>query len=469
MSGLSLELNRSGVAISHLDPTQISPSHKKTIEKSITQIFHDIFEGSHTQKFPLRVRFDLDRAAFQSGSQEIPLKKSPALKQLKRILEYYQHSAHLPKLALHPTEELARSRESQKSVEAINQASLPGSNGNMLAGMRLADDTLSVTRNLMYAFPIFGPDNTLADHLGYYAGIFWTFFAFREFDDGLQEYERSKEIGDLEGRRRAKSRLLSGSLVGLGSLSYLAAKVTDTFSLTNVSPYLLNASNVLFGVGSLLAAGTSYLGALRCLRFNQRLTSYLDHPSFTKEEKMRGAVEFLKASISVTAEEKEAAAMRIEKEYPEWSRELKEQLLSQRLADLTEVKVKYMKRRTSNRSLKMILEKSDEILRKLSDPSLKQEGIQEALDLIYTVQKDSRIKMALYILGVIAALLSFVAMVIAAIMTSGSLPFILYGISGGIYLAITVYSIGLMVLKRDQDTKLIELNPLQSISELTAR
>src|SRR5690606_9964693 len=121
------------------------------------------------------------------------------LKHLKRTLEYYQHSAHLPRLKLHPTEELARSKESQKSVEAMSQASLPGSNGNMLAGLRLADDTLSVTRNLMYAFPIFGPDNSLADHLGYYAGIFWTFFAFREFDDGVQEYERSKEIGDLEG------------------------------------------------------------------------------------------------------------------------------------------------------------------------------------------------------------------------------------------------------------------------------
>lgn len=469
MSGLSIELNRSGVAISHLDSSQIYPAHRQSIQESITKIFHDTFGETATQKFPLRVRFDLGRAILQGGAQEIPLKKGPELKRLKRILEYYQHAELLPRLELPPSEELARSAESQKSVEAVSQASLPGSNGNILAGMRLADDTLSVTRNLMYAFPLFGPDNSVADHLGYYAGIFWTFFAFREFDDGVQEYERSVQIGDLEGRRRAKSRLLSGSLVGVGSLSYLAAKVSDTFSLTNVSPYLLGASNLLFGVGSLLAAGTSYLGALRCLRFNQRLGQYIDHPHFTQKEKMKGAVEFLKACISVTAEEKEEAAARIEKEHPDWSRELKEQLLSQRLADLTEVKVKYMKRRTSNRSMKMILEKSDEILRKLSDPKLEQEGIEEAFHLIKTVQKDSTIKMILYILGIIAALLSFVAMVMTTISTAGSLPFILYGISGGIYLAMTIYSVGLMVLKRDRDTKLIELNPMQSISQLTAK
>lgn len=469
MSGLSVELNRSGIAISHLDSSQIYPPHKKSAEESITKIFHDTFGETAKKQFPFRVRFDCDGASLQAGSQKISLKKSSELKSVKRTLEYYQHTGKVPKLALHKSEEFARNVESQKSVKAVGDASLPGSNGNILAGMRLADDTLALTRNIMYAFPTFGPSNSLADHLGYYAGIFWTFFAFREFDDGVTEYERSVQIGDQEGVRRATSRLLSGSLVGAGSLSYLAAKINDSFAFANVSSLLLGVSNLFFGAGSLLAAGISFLGALRCTRFNQRLDQYLDHPTFTQKEKMKGAVEFLKACISVTAEEKEEVAAQIQKEHPDWSRELKEQLLSQRLADLTEVKVKYMKRRASNRGLRLILEKSDEILRKFSDPKLEQEAIQEAIDLVKAVQKDSKIKMSLYILGLIAALLSFVAMTISLVMSGGILPFVLYSISGALYLAMTLYSIGVMVLKRDDDIRPIELNPMQSLGRIDCK
>ncbi|MBX7065713.1 MAG: hypothetical protein K1X28_00640 [Parachlamydiales bacterium] len=465
MSGLSIQLNRFGAGASSLNPSQIYPPHKQSTEDSLRKIFDRHVGVAPSKEFPLRLQFKPGNPSLKAGNQEIPLPKSRELKRVGRIVQYYQNTGHLPRASLHPNEEAARMRESKKSVQSINEASMPGNNGNILAGMRLADDTLSLTRNVMYALPAFGPNDSIANHLGYYAGIFWTFFAFRELDDGIRERKRSKEIGDSEGLRRAHSRLLSGGIVSAGSLAYLAGKVNDTFQLTNVSTALLNASNLLFGAGSLLAMGTSILGAVRCDRFNKRLGEYLDNPGITEKERMQGAIRFLKDSISITPEEKESIARQIEKEHPNWTIELKEQLLSQKLANLTEVKVRYLKRRTSNKSLRLILEQSDQILKKLNDSKLVLEGIRDATFLINTVQKESKIKMTLYILGFIAAVLSFVAMVVGAITTAAVLPFVLYGIAGTIYLGITIYSIGGMLVGPKDDPK-IDANPMQNISHL---
>ncbi|EKE07739.1 MAG: hypothetical protein ACD_17C00539G0001, partial [uncultured bacterium] len=93
------------------------------------------------------------------------------------------------------------------------------------------------------------------------------------------------------------------------------------------------------------------------------------------------------------------------------------------------------------KSLELVALRVDEILAKLEDPKKMVEGITEASELIYTVQKESRVKKTLYMLGFVASLVSFVAMLILVFMTAGSLPFILYGIAGTIYLLITIYTI----------------------------
>lgn len=175
---------------------------------------------------------------------------------------------------------------------------------------------------------------------------------------------------------------------------------------------------------------------------------------------MRGAVQFLKDSIIVTPEERLALIHEIDQKCPQRTLEQKEKLLQQKIADLTEVKVKYMKRRTSNRSLQLILSQADRILAKLADPATRVEGIQEAAILVNAIQKENKIKMNLYILGFFAALITLVGMAIMFFGTAGVLPFVFYSTAGTIYLCLTIYTIAGTLLKGEGDIKAIEACPV---------
>lgn len=466
MTGLSIQFNRLGASSSYVDSQKIFPSHKKSIEECLGKIFQEKTAILPKEKFPFQIRFKPGKTVLKIGDRETSLRKSPELDRVERILRYYQHTGHLPRSVMSAKEAIQRDAETKKSIQAVNQASIPGANGNILAGMRLADDTISLTRNIIFALSEFGSKDPIGNHLGYYAGIFWSFFALRELDDGLIELKRSKLISDSEGQRRAEARILSGSIVSAGSLSYLGGKSCDMFAAAHTASFLLGAANILFGVGALLATGTSFLGAVRCDRFNRRLGAYLENQNLTEVERMQGALQFLKDSITVTPEEREAIVFEINQRHADWTPEQKQRLIRQKIADLTEGKVKHMKRRTSNRSLGLILSRVDLILAKLANPATSMEGIKEAVVLIDTVQKESRIKMNLYILGLLAAFMSFVGMMIMIFMSAGTIPFVLYGIAGTIYLCLTIYTVAGMLLKNDNDSKLIELHPLQNLSHI---
>jgi hypothetical protein len=246
-------------------------------------------------------------------------------------------------------------------------------------------------------------------------------------------------------------------LVSAGSLGYLGGKFCETLSVSGPASAALGVSNVLFGVGSLLAVGTSLLGAVRCERFNHRLNEYLENPKLTEVQKMQGALRFLKDSICVTVEEMREIEEQINRKYPHLSAEKKEQLIQQKLADFSEVKVKYLKRRTSNKSLRLILNHADELLGKLSNKETCIEGIKECTVFFNSIRQENRIKLSLYMLGLIASILSFVGMLIMSFTSATILPFVLFGIAGTIYLAISIYTIGGMFIKNDGSLKGKEL------------
>lgn len=457
MAEVSVRSNRFIVGSQHLDTQEIFSPHKKSIDDCLAKIFQQHVESPPSKEIPFQVQFKAGQPTLSLENREINLENSRELKRVGRVVRYYQHTDQLPRDELNPKDLAIRNAETRKSVIAINNASLPGSNGNLLAGMRLADDTLSLTRNILFAIPSIGPSDPVVNHLGYYAGMFWTFFSFRELDDGITEYKRSKTIGDAEGQRRSEARILSGGLVSAGSLAYLGGKFCDTFASSAAASSALTASNVLFGVGSLLAIGSSVLGTIRCSRFNSRLNEYLENPDLSESQKMKGALKFLKDSITVTPEERADLVFEIDQNHPDWSSEKKEQLLQQKIADLTEVKVKYMKRRTSNKSLQLILNKSDDLIAKLNDPETCAEGIKESIVLINTIRQENQIKLSLYVLGLIASILSFVGMMVAAFTTAGVVPFVLYGISGTIYLAMTIYTVAGNLIPKGQPNKEIEM------------
>jgi len=464
MTELSVQLNKLNVGSHHLDSGRLSPAHQKRGELYLSKILSDHSIATAGKEIPFHVRLVPGRPLLRIDDREIPLEKSPELQGIERIARFYQHTGHLPRASLKPQERASGVDMAKKVIQGINEASIPGTNGQILAGMRIAEDTLSLTRNILFAIPDIGSSDPVVNHLGYYAGVFWAFFAFRELDEGWSEFKRSQAIGDAEGKRRSQARLVSGSICSTASLVYLAGRVSDTFAVQTAATAAFGTASALFGIGSLLGMGASLLGALRCSRFNDRLNEYLENPRLSERERFQGALQFLKDAISVTPEEKAELTDQLEKSHPHWSPEQKEKWLREKLADLTEVKVKYMKRRTSSKSLYLILTQADELLAKLSDPKRASEGIKEATILFSTIQQENKTKLALYLLGFIAALVSFSAMLVATFFTAGALPFVLYGIAGTIYLATTLYSVAGMALKKELDYKGMEMHPIQDLA-----
>lgn len=465
MSSLSITLNRLSVGPKGLEPAQIFSKHKTSVEDCLTKIFQENFDApAETATF--KIKFKLGKPVMVYQGKTVPLEKSTELKRISRIMRYYQHTGHFDKPQMLPEHEKEGVNQTKSAIRAVHDASIPGSNGQLLAGMRIADDTLSLTRNILYAIPQIGRNDPVVNHLGYYAGIFWTFFAVRELDDGLIEYRRSKLIRDEEGVRRSQARILSGGIISTASAGYLAGKICDTYVSQPAATGLFGAANILFGAGAMLAMGSSLLGALRCHRFTDRLNEYLENPMLSHEERLKSAVQYLKECISVSAEERETIVQEIEKKHPSWSKALKEKLLEQKLSDLTEVKVKYMKRRTSSKSLLLVLNHADDIIAKLENPATVIEGITKATSLINSIQKESRTKKTLYILGFVAALVSFVAMLILTFTSAGMLPFVMYGISGTIYLLIAVYTVAGMALKKEPEGCEKDRHPVEGMPHL---
>lgn len=465
VSSLSISLDRLSLGSNTLRADQIYAPHKENIERCLSKIFHERCSPT-SDASSLKLKLQLDKPVFEYNGKTIPLEKCTELKRIQRIIRYYQHTGELPKEKMDLSLEAEMHSESKTSIQAVHDASIPGTNGQLLAGMRIADDTLSLTRHMLVALTDISPKDPIISRLGYYAGSLWTFFGLRELDNGLTEFKRSKVIGDDEGLRRSEARILSGGIISSASIGYLMGEVCHSYLSETASNAFLGVSNVLFGVGSCLAMGMSLLGAIRCDRFNQRLNEYHNNPNLSEKERLKAALKFLKECISVTQEERNALIQEIEKKHPDWPEEKKVSLLNQKLKDLTETKVKYMKRRTSTRSLQLVLNHADDILKKLEDPKTLVEGITRATDLINTIQKESRVKQSLYTLGFVAALVSFIAMLMVTFSTLGVVPFMLYGISGTIYLLITIYTVVGMVFKKDPKKEKIEVDSMDEMLPL---
>ncbi len=455
---LSVQLDSLNVGGHLLNFQKMTPAHRRLAESSLSSFFSKRQVVIGEDKTPFRFQIDPQTATLRLQDRSISLEMAPELAGLHRVVRFYQNTGLLPLPGVSREEKAHSEGKTKEAVSTLRAASVPGAYGNLFAGMRLMEDSLSITRNILFAIPSVGPDNALVNHLGYYAGGFWTFFSLKELGAGVKEYQRAKAIGDGEGRRRAAGQVASAGLASTASMIYLAGRTFDTAAASTAALHALGTANILFGVGSLLAAGTSALGAYRCYRFNDRLNEYLDNTHLTEEERLRGALQFLKDQIAVTPEEKGAIWVQINQEHPTWTQKEKEALLEQRLRDRTEVKVKYLKRRTSNKSLQLIITHADRYLADLSNPATRIEATQ----MLQTVQKETKIKMALFILGVIAALIGFAAMVALTFFSMGTLPFILYGVAGAIYLALAAYSIAVTLSRKETEGK-VDLHPMQDI------
>ena len=310
-----------------------------------------------------------------------------------------------------------------KVVRQINEEGIPGNAGKAAAMLRAGGDSLSFTRNVLYTIPNINHNHFVIEQMGHFAGIISSFFALRTLDGGVTEYKRSAAIGDAEGRSRSEAAASAGGVDVAASLTTVAGKVSGAAAA-------LGVASALFGIGSLIGLGASFWGAMCCVGFHHRLTSSNDPAT------LRQSLQFLKDSISVTDAEKSDLEAQIAKEHPLWTSSARARELEKRLVALTEVKVKYVKRRTGHKSLFLITAKTDRLLAQLANG----DGVQEACAMLSAIQKENRIKTALYTAGVIASLIGLAALAISTFFSLGIVPLILYAAAAAMYLALALYS-----------------------------
>lgn len=446
MPAISVQFDRLDLGQKQFKGSFIAPAHKNAVASYLSNYILN-FGLAPNHKVPFRV--DLADESLVLDGKRVSLDGGLRLKDRAKIAQYYQHVGFLPRKEITPKDALLRRKTTKAAVRAMHEMSIPGTEGKILAGVGIVDETLSAARNIATA--VVGHGNPVVNHLGYYAGMIWGFFALKEVDGGRKDLERAKVIGDEEGKTRAKARLVSGGLVSTASAVYLAGRVFDSLESATAAASVLGAANILFGVGTILSSGLSYLGWTRCHTFNERLNDYLENKNLSEVQRLQGALRFLQEKIAVTPGEIEALRGEIVKEHPELNAAEKEALLKQALTHLAEKKVKYLKRRTSHKSLQLIQAQVDRILAKLDDEKTRSEGIKEATLLIGKVQNENRIKMALFVLSFIASLISILGLLIATFLSAGVAPFVLYGISGAIYLALQVYTSAGIFMKKGPD------------------
>lgn len=470
--GTTISIHTFGVGADRIDASQMFGCHRKRVESSLSthllgnRNVQRYFEGAGPKS-----RFD-----FTIGSRGTCVEAGGAkpqffdlgdkgnrrlLKNGRRTVQFYQHTGMLPRKPISPRFAAQRERVTRTAVDAMRQAAIPGAKERALVLTTISENTLSLTRDVIRSVPEFGPDHALAHNLAFPAGAIWAGFAVREVKGGYQDYKRAVEIGDKEGKNRAAGRLSTGTLGMFGSGFFLAGKTASTAGAAALAAGTLSLiGDVCFGVGSVVGMGLSSLGIYRCCTFKKRLNEYFENPQLSKEQQVRGSLEFLRDLLVITPEERLELVQKINQEHPNASPEEKAELLKKGMADLTEVKVKYLKRRTSNKSLELILSKAEPLLAKLQNPETREEAIREGDELIRSVRKETNWKMALYTIGLIASIISFVAVILADVFSLGTIPFIISGVASVIFLMLTAYNFTLQLMKKEPEAVGPQMEPL---------
>jgi hypothetical protein len=450
MSLLSVELDSLCTGSQRLGAKGVYLPHKDKIQLVLSRNLSKLPIPSD-QKIPFELRLEPAGPVLLLNGKEVPCDDARRVKEVARIIDYYRNTGLLEERGTISSPQAKA--ETQKCLDLMRKTNVPGASERWNSGLHITDDTVSLVRSLIFAVSPLGNKDPVGVNLGYLTGALGTFFALQEIYSGRREISRAREIGDSEGLRRARTRLLFGSVVITASSTHLVGRILKPVAAPIVSAGLQVAAEALFAAGSFIHLATSTLGAVRCYRFNARLNEYLNNPHLTEEQKLQGALKFLKDHIYVTTEEQEQIRIKVEEQHPNVSEFEREELIRKAIQNRVEVKLKFLKRRTSNKSLYLIFNRVDKVLEKIGNPQTRLEGILEASILIDKIQRENKTKFTLYALSMLAALLGVLGMVCFIFCPAlTALPYALYGVAGMLYFGMTVYTaFNFIKFEREQD------------------
>jgi hypothetical protein len=179
MCTTSIHLDRLVLGRNQFGGEFIAPAHRKYVTSSLSSHFLNQKGGCFSQNQKIPFRLDIAKPSLVLNGKKVSLGGGDA-EEVERITQYYQHVGLLPEKGIAPKDAALRKRASKVAVRAMHKASIPGTSGQVLAGASIAEDTLSTARNVLCLIPGAGPGSSFVNHLGYYAGMFWGFFALRE-------------------------------------------------------------------------------------------------------------------------------------------------------------------------------------------------------------------------------------------------------------------------------------------------
>lgn len=451
---------------------KILPSHKKILETSLPNYFlslskfnefaakQAISQTGSQKAAPFRLQYEIGNSGTlvraENGQEEriaLQEKAREEWTKIARTVRYYQHLGYVKRDL---SQDVSLQDSAKKTVAAMKKGAEPSLKDHGYSLVRIGDNTLSFVKDVLTVRSDWGLQNTslsnsYINNVGFLSGSIWSFFAIKEVYDSVSEMDSAKAIGDEEGVRRAQVRYVSGVSTLWGAGFYLSAKFAGLAGAAaeTAATALSYTSNSLFGIGSVIGIGMAGLGIYRCLTFTSRLNEYLQNQDKDEAQRLKGALRFLKDSMSVTPEERKEITERIHRDHAEktpWERQL---LIDEELKNLTETKVKYMKRRTSHKSLSLLLNHVDRLLCDLD----RGQGIDEANQLIATIKSENRKKLALYWIGFFASVFGLIAVILSTLATGGMAPFVLLGLSALVYIILGGYHLGQHLFHRHTDVQ----------------
>jgi hypothetical protein len=305
------------------------------------------------------------------------------------------------------------------------------------------------------------------------------FFSVMGFLNGYEMRKDSLKIDDKEGldlanrkiARHAFSLLAAIAAVAKDSL-YLAGENTHgiTSFITTTAGYAcsLGASSI-FAIISLFAAMRYYSSFQKSNNFEKRLDSYLENKNLSKQDRLRGVLNFLKSSVELSDDELLQITQNIKNKNPT--------LGDRQITDLTRkesekkllVKIERFKRRLSLEGVAISSDNLDKLIFKTHT----QEGVDKITKIINSIKEINKINIFENKWNAIGSFFQFLQLATIAVLAVlavlgiihfAHIPFLLGFISSTSFaLILTKYFYKKYYLKEKKDKSLVELEKYLSV------
>lgn len=248
-------------------------------------------------------------------------------------------------------------------------------------------------------------------------GLSSGFILYRAYND----YQAAKAIGDMEGAKEAKRTAVEGAVLALGTLPWGASEILleTGSSASHLIAGLTYASAVFYGAGYLAGTIVSAYGMSRCIRFRNRLNSFLKNYALPEIQRIKGALHFLKDQLAITPQELQEMAASLS---PGTS-------IQEKISHVLQTKIARLGRRIGEKALREVMQKLEGILQRLDSPQAQASALQEADALIALIKSENRKKIFTQCVMMIIGLIGLLATIATSVSSFGALPLLLIAIS----------------------------------------